>query len=84
MTLKDTIGLVFAVVGVGATMLGYRILPMRWYAGACLLLFVGVLLMWSARRDRKMQEALVDLQGDWDGDFLSGPGALDGIDAGGD
>lgn len=51
MKFKDAVGLIF--IGAGVTV-GYRILGLQWYLGACILLAIGMLLIWSADRDRKI------------------------------
>lgn len=83
MKFKDAAGMVF--IGAGATVgtVGYRILGLQWYFGACLLLAVGAVLIWSAARDRKFREALDQVPGDWGNkDYISGSRATDDFDIG--
>lgn len=74
-------------IGAGATAgtIGYRILGLQWYFGACVLLIIGVLLIWSAARDRKINEALDEVPGDWgDRHYVSGSHGTDDFDIGAD
>lgn len=85
MNLKDAAGVIF--IGAGATVgtVGYRILGLEWYFGACILLGIGVLLIWSAARDRKIRAALDEVPGDWgDRHYLSGSRAADDFHTGAD
>jgi purine-cytosine permease-like protein len=85
MKLKDALGLIF--IGVGATVatVGYRILGLQWYFAACVPLAIGVFLIWSANRDRKIREALDEVPGDWgDRHYSSGSHATDDFDTGAD
>ena len=85
MKLKDALGIIFIGVGVTVGTLGYRLLGLAWYFGACILMAIGMSLIWSARRDRKIHEALDGVPGDGgDRRYLSGSYATDGLDSGGD
>jgi hypothetical protein len=81
MNLKDAVGILFIATGTAFATLGYRILGMRWYVFAFGLLLVGVLLIWSAARDRKIRDELDDVAGDWgDRHYISGSHATDDVD----
>lgn len=83
MKLKDAVGLIF--IGAGATVgtVGYRILGLHWYFGACVLLAIGMLFIWSAARDRKISGALDQVPGDWGNrGYISGSHATDEFDIG--
>lgn len=45
--------------------MGYRLLGLAWYWSASVLTLAGFLLIWSAQRDRAIQNALDDGPGDW-------------------
>ncbi|MBC3809871.1 hypothetical protein [Undibacterium aquatile] len=85
MTIKDIVGLIFC--GAGATLgtIGYRLLGLEWFFGACILLIIGTCLIWDASRDRKLRDALDDVPGDsGDRHYISGTSSTDGFDVGGD
>ena len=85
MTLKDAIGMLF--IGVGATVgtVAYRLLGIKWYVGAGIVLSIGVLLIWSAARDKKIRALMSDVYDDWgDGHYFSGGNATDDVDVGSD
>jgi hypothetical protein len=85
MSIRDLIGIVFCIAGVTIGTMGYRLLGLQWYFGACALLVVGMLLIWSSARDRKIRDGLDDVPGDWgDRHYLSGSSSTDGYDGGGD
>ena len=84
MKIKDVVGMVFVGAGVTVGTVGYRILGLQWYFGACIPLAIGVLLIWSAARDRKIREGLNEVGGDWgDRHYESGWHATDDFDVGG-
>ncbi|MGZ8304847.1 MAG: hypothetical protein ACXW2U_20215 [Telluria sp.] len=84
MKLKDVVGLMFIGAGTTVATIGYRILGLQWYFGACVLLAIGMLLIWSAARDRKIREGLNEVGGDWgDRHYGSGSHATDDVDIGG-
>lgn len=81
MKLKDALGLIFIGVGTTLATVGYRILGLQWYFDACVPLAIGVFLIWSANRDRKIREALDEVPGDWgDRHYISGAHATDDDD----
>lgn len=81
MSLRDIIGLLFWGAGVTVGTVGYRLLGLEWYFGACGLVSIGVFFIWSAARDRKLQKALDKVPGDWgDRHYISGKSATDGLD----
>jgi purine-cytosine permease-like protein len=81
MKLKDALGIIFIGIGVTVATVGYRLLGLHWYFAACVLIIVGMLLIWSASRDRKIREALDDIPGDWgDRHYISGAHATDDLD----
>ena len=85
MKLKDALGLIFIGVGVTVGTVGYRILGLQWYFASCVSLVIGVFLIWSASRDRKIREALDEGPGDWgDRHYISGSHATDDFDIGPD
>ncbi|MFL6672870.1 MAG: hypothetical protein ACJ8LG_06235 [Massilia sp.] len=85
MTLKDALGVTFIALGASVATLGYRILGLQWYFGAAVLFLAGLLLIWSAARDRKIQRALDEVDGDWgDRHYLSGTHATDALDSAAD
>lgn len=75
MKLKDALGLTFIAGGVAVGMLGYGILSYHWYLAACIAVVIGVCLIWSARRERRINEAL---------DTSTGWGSPSYFDLGGD
>jgi purine-cytosine permease-like protein len=85
MKLKDALGLIFIGVGVTVGTVGYRILGIQWYFAACIPLAIGMFLIWSASRDRKIREALDEVPGDWgERHYVSGSHATDDLDVGTD
>jgi hypothetical protein len=84
MKLKDVVGLMFIGTGTAVGTVGYRILGLQWFFGACVLLAFGMLLIWSAARDRKIREGLDEVGGDWgDRHYESGSHATDDVEIGG-
>jgi hypothetical protein len=84
MKLRDVVGLMFIGAGTTVGIVGYRILGLQWYFGACVLLAIGMLLIWSAARDRKIRKGLDEVGGDWgDRHYESGFHANDDVDIGG-
>jgi hypothetical protein len=84
MKLKDVVGLMFIGAGATVSTVGYRILGLQWYFGACVLLAIGMLLIWSAARDRKIRAGLGEVGGDWgDSHYVSGSHATDDVEVGG-
>jgi hypothetical protein len=82
--LKDIAGLMFIGAGAAVGTVGYRILGLQWYLGACVLFSIGMLLIWSSARDRKIREGLDEVGGDWgDTHYISGSHATDDVDIGG-
>lgn len=85
MTTKDIIGMIFCGAGATVGTIGYRLLGVEWYFGACILLVIGTCFIWDAARDRKLRDALDEVPGDWgDRHYISGASSTDGFDDGGD
>lgn len=85
MTIKDIFGLLFCGIGATIGTVGYRLLGLAWYFGASVFLMMGILLIWSAARDRRLRDSLDEVSGDWgDRHYTSGASATDGIDVDGD
>lgn len=85
MTFKDFFGIVLATSGFAVGTMGYRLLGLAWYWSASVLTLAGLLLIWSAQRDRAIQNALSDGPGDWgDRHYLGGGHATDSADLGDD
>jgi len=85
MTFKDFFGIVLATSGLAVGTMGYRLLGLAWYWSASLLAVAGLLLIWSAQRDRALRNALNDGPGDWgDRHYLGGGRATDSADLGDD
>jgi DUF1365 family protein len=85
MRLKDALGIVFIGIGVAVGTAGYRILGLQWYFSAWVPLAVGMFLIWSANRDRKIRDALDEVSGDWgDRHYFTGSHATDDFDIGPD
>lgn len=83
MEVKDALGLILIGAGTTVGVVGYRLLDLLWYFGACIPLAIGALLIWSAARDRKIREALNQGPGDWGNrDYISGSRATDDFDIG--
>lgn len=84
MKLKDVLGLMFIATGTSVGTVGYKILGLQWYFGACIFLAIGLILIWGAARDRKIRESLNEVGGDWgDTHYVSGSHATDDVDTGG-
>lgn len=81
MSLRDILGLIFCAIGVTVGTIGYRLLGLEWYFGAFGIISIGLLFIWSAVRDRKLQKALDEVSGDWgDRHYSSGASATDNLD----
>ncbi|PXX43222.1 hypothetical protein [Undibacterium pigrum] len=85
MKIKDFLGVAFCSTGIIIGVIGYRLLGLQWYFGACALIVTGTLFIYSAERDRKLRKALEDVPGDWgDRHYISGASsasdALDSLD----
>jgi hypothetical protein len=72
MSVKDAIGIALAAAGLLLVALGRAVLgqPALLYGGA--LLIIGLLLVYLAKRQRKIDDPLDDLHFLGDGDYLSG------------
>jgi hypothetical protein len=85
MKTKDILGMLFCSAGATIGTIGYRLLGLEWYFGACVLLFIGGWLIWDAARDRKLRKAMDEVPGDsGDRHYISGASATDGFDDVGD
>lgn len=52
---KDGIGLAFIMIAACGAAFGYKTLGIAWSFGFALLGCVGLLFLWSAKRDRRLQ-----------------------------
>lgn len=85
MAIRDIFGMILCGAGVAVGTVGYRLLGLQWYFGACGLILVGVAFIWSEARDRKLRELGNDGLGDWgDRHYTSGASSTDGADFDGD
>ena len=85
MTFKDFFGILFVTAGLAVATIGYRILGLAWYWSASMLGLAGLSSIWSAQRDRAIQNALSNGPGDWgDRHYLGGDRATDSADVGDD
>lgn len=79
MKLKDILGILFCVAGVTLGTIACRLFTTGWFFIACLLLIIGVHLIWTAERDHKLRKEM-DVPGDvGDNHTYSGGYADDGI-----
>ena len=69
MKARDIVGLVLVCSAAFAAALGYRILGTAWHIGFALLGALGLYLLWSAARARRLQL--------WHADYTATPGPLD-------
>ncbi len=78
MTLRDIIGLIFCGAGATIGTIGYRLLGLEWYFGACGLFAIGLSFIWSAARERKLRHSMDDVPDDWgDRHYISGSSSTD-------
>lgn len=57
---KDGIGLACIVIAACAAALGYKILGTAWNVGFAVLGAVGLWLLWSAKRDRRLSLWMIE------------------------
>ena len=72
MTPRDAIGLAFAVTGLVLLALGRPLFGIDGRLAGVVLLAIGILLIYLAKRRRQIDDTLDDLSLPGDGDYLSG------------
>ena len=72
MTPGDAIGLAFAVTGLVLLALGRPLFGIDGRLAGVVLLAIGILLIYLAKRRRQIDDTLDDLSLPGDGDYLSG------------
>jgi hypothetical protein len=77
MTLKDGIGILFAAGGIMLLALGRAVLGPRGELYCGILVVIGIGLIWHAKRQRDIEEALDEFPARRDGDSLTGSHDLD-------
>ncbi len=80
---KDGIGLACIMVAACGAALGYKILGIVWNVGFAVLGGVGLCLLWSAHRDRRLtlwmiDDACADAVANYGGEFPDSGGTSDG------